>query len=219
MQLLRSLDDLLYAVMTWLVFYPITLWRSIRHPRAMMIYADTELEDRPELQYEDTLSPPLFLLITLILSHLIELSIVGQSALVGDRRGLSSLITDDSTLLIFRLIVFSVFPLIMAVRLLHWKKRRLTRDSLRQPFYSQCYPTGPFALLIGIGGIAMQMHFVAAQLIGLALTILALLWYGSLQTRWFARQLNVSLLRGLWIASVGMVQCVVAMVLLLPLVA
>jgi len=217
MQLLKSLDDLLYEVMSWLVFYPVTLWRSVRHPRAMMIYADAELKDRPEQQYTDTLTPPLFLLLTLILSHLLELTVLGESTLVASRRGLAALITDDTTLLIFRLLVFSIFPLAMAVRLVRNKHRKLTRDTLRQPFYSQCYPTGPFALLIGIGSIGTQLHRPEAQLGGFVLILVALLWYGSLQARWFARQLDVSLLRGLWIASIGMVEGIIAIALMAPL--
>ncbi len=37
-QILRSVEDFLYEVMTWLVFYPRTLWRVIRHPRTMAAY-------------------------------------------------------------------------------------------------------------------------------------------------------------------------------------
>lgn len=35
----------------------------------MLRFADTELADRPEDQYEDSLSPPVFLLNTLLLSQ------------------------------------------------------------------------------------------------------------------------------------------------------
>jgi len=34
--LLKSLDELLYEVMSWLVFYPVTLWRPLARPQAMM---------------------------------------------------------------------------------------------------------------------------------------------------------------------------------------
>lgn len=69
MKLLKSLEELLYELVSWLLFYPITMWRSVLKPLNMMRYADTELADRPEDQSEDTLSPPLFLLITLLLSQ------------------------------------------------------------------------------------------------------------------------------------------------------
>jgi hypothetical protein len=219
MQFLKSLDDLLYEIVTWLVFYPITLWRTLRHPWQMMDYADTELEDRPEQQYTDTLSPPLFLLLTLLLSHAVELTVLGQSPLVKDTTGIAGLITDDTTLLLLRLLIFSTFPLIMALRMVRKQKLALTRDTLRQPFYSQCYLAGPFALLIGLGSIATQLHWRDAQLAGAALMTLAFLWYGGFQTRWFARKLQVPLWRAFVIASVGMIECVVAIVLIAPLLA
>ncbi len=71
-QLLKSLDDLLYEVVSLLVFYPVTMWRALRPPLRMMDYSDTELGDREEKQYADTLSPPLFLLLSLIISHVVS---------------------------------------------------------------------------------------------------------------------------------------------------
>lgn len=219
MQFLKSLDDLLYEVMTWLVFYPVTMWRTLRHPWTMMEYADSELEDSAEQQFTDTLSPPLFLLLTLLLSHTIELTVLGQSPLVASNKGLASLVTDDTSLLLMRLMIFSTFPLIMGVRMVRKQKLALTRDTLRQPFYSQCYLAAPFALLIGLGGIGTQLQWPAMRLAGLALILLALLWYGGLQARWFARKLGVSQLRAFWIASVGMIECVIAIAVLAPLIA
>lgn len=58
MKWLNSLDELLYEVMSWLVFYPLTLWRTLLQPIGMMKYADRQL-DLPEAeQYTDALSPP-----------------------------------------------------------------------------------------------------------------------------------------------------------------
>lgn len=54
MKLLKSLEELLYELVSWLLFYPITMWRSVLSPLNMMRYADTELAVRPEDQYEDT---------------------------------------------------------------------------------------------------------------------------------------------------------------------
>ena len=42
-RILRSLEELLYEAMTWIVFYPRTLWRSIRSPIRMLQYAQREL--------------------------------------------------------------------------------------------------------------------------------------------------------------------------------
>ncbi|MGL1102727.1 hypothetical protein ACSTLM_00775, partial [Vibrio parahaemolyticus] len=55
---LKSFEVLLYEIMTWLVFYPRTLWRSARHPLRMMERADTELKLAPAEQFRDVVSPP-----------------------------------------------------------------------------------------------------------------------------------------------------------------
>ncbi|MES2989128.1 MAG: hypothetical protein V4808_14595 [Pseudomonadota bacterium] len=217
MQLLKSLDDLLFEIMGWLIFYPITFWRTVRHPWRMMDYASRELSAEEEKQYDDTLSPPLFLLLTLLLSHAIELSLVGQSMLVGSKRGLAALVNDDTSLLLLRLLVFSIFPLIMAVRLVRRQKSGLSRVTLRRPFYAQCFLAGPFALLVGLGGLISQLHWSWASGAGWAMMVLAFLWYGGFQARWFARKLHISIGRGFWIASLGMVECVIAILVVAPL--
>ncbi|NYT40036.1 hypothetical protein HZY97_04660 [Sphingomonas sp. R-74633] len=218
MNFLKSLDDLLYEIITWIVFYPVTLWRSVRRPFQMMTYADSELRDTPEKQYPDVLSPPLFLLLTLLVSHAIELAVVGQSSLVADKQGLAGLVSDDTSLLLIRLIFFAVFPLIMAVSLLNRQHRKLTRDSLKPPFYAQCYPAGVFALVLGIGGLLSQLHAgPAATLIGAAVIVAAFLWYGTLQTLWFKRALGISLPASFGIATLTMIACLLVFVLLAAL--
>lgn len=88
----------------------------------MMRYADTELADRPEDQYEDTLSPPLFLLITLLLSQ----GLSGLLPSVFDPTEAARQLGSGSNLLIARGVIFGVYPLSMAVTLLRWKNVRIT---------------------------------------------------------------------------------------------
>ncbi|QNA83552.1 hypothetical protein G4G27_05700 [Sphingomonas sp. So64.6b] len=216
-QFLKSLDDFLYEVMTWLIFYPITMWRTLRRPLAMMNYADTELGDNVEQQYTDTLSPPLFLLLTLLLSHVIELALVGENPIVKDNQGVSMLISDDTSLLVMRLVMFSIFPLIMAAGLLRRQRTPFTRDTLKQPFYSQCYVAAPFAFLVGFAATIAQCHWTWSGLAALAIIAVAFIWYGTLQSRWFAIHLKTSALHGFGIASIGMLECVLLSALLVPI--
>jgi len=74
-----------------------------------MRYADRELSEDVDGQYDETLSPPQFLLVSLLTSHFIELAVVGQSALVTDKAGLAALVSDDTSLLLLRLAFFSLF--------------------------------------------------------------------------------------------------------------
>ena len=42
MKWLNSLDELLFEVMSWLIFFPLTLWRTLAQPLTMMAYADEQ---------------------------------------------------------------------------------------------------------------------------------------------------------------------------------
>lgn len=53
MNLLRSAELLLYEVVSWLVFYPLTLWRCIIRPMSMIAYAEQEMTRPPEDQFAD----------------------------------------------------------------------------------------------------------------------------------------------------------------------
>lgn len=215
MKLLKSLEEALYEVMVWLVFYPLTFWLVLTRPSAMMAYADAELDDPDEDRYSDKLSPPIFLAITLGLSHLFELG-SGHAAETGE------FLANDQNLLAFRMIVFSLYPLVLAVRLLRRKGLKLDRKALRGPFYSQCFVAAPFALVVGsapllaaaINGTSTESFLGALAAIGVALV-----WYLAIQAKWFASRLGISLARGLWNAVLTWFEATILVVLLANLVA
>lgn len=217
MGLLKSLDELLYEVMSWLIFYPVTLWRTLTRPLQMMDYSDHELGQADEQQYSDTLPPPLFLLVSLLLAHGLELVVVGDSPLIESRRGLAALVDDDTTLLIMRLVIFSVFPLMFAAGMIRLQRKGLTRETLRAPFYSQCYAVAPFALVLSVAGILIHTSWLEVQAAGVLLGAMGLIVFGLVQARWFAQHLHRSLLAGLGYASIAMVESLVLVLLSSPL--
>lgn len=188
MRLLKSIEELLYELVSWLLFYPLTMWRTLSQPQAMMHYADVELTDEVSQQYTETLSPPLFLLITLMLAHGVELGLVNQT----EPWAPPPLLANDSNLLMFRAVAFSILPLLMAVKLLRHKGARLTRDTLRAPFYSQCYVTAPFALALSVGMLLTRTESHTARVTGLACVLAAFIWYVIVETRWFKADLGLS---------------------------
>lgn len=197
MKWLNSLGDLLYEVMSWLIFYPITLWRTIFRPLKMMGYADHELHDSDDQQFTDTLNPPLFLVLSLFLTQAIDVALGGgTNPIVAQKTGLAEFITDDTTLLALRLVVFSMFPLMMATRFLRSKRIKLTRQRLKGPFYAQCYACAPFALFLGIGVSLSHTSIPDAHIIGPLLSIGAVVGYLATETLWFARHLQQGWLRG-----------------------
>ena len=213
MKIIESLDEALYSVMSWLVFYPVTLWRTLVHPQRMMDYADREVSDRPDAQYEDAIRPPLFLFLTLLISHGLEVATAARNPLLSDTHGLAVLVDSDLALLALRMLLFSLFPLMMAVRLLQRQRTQLTHASLRRPFYGQCYTAAPFALLLGIGSLSGSQSFPGAGGVAAVTIGAGVLWYFAAQTRWFARKRSVSLLVGAGDACVATFYSVVLFVL------
>ncbi|MFN6935025.1 MAG: hypothetical protein ACK4NZ_07725 [Tsuneonella sp.] len=209
MKILKSLEEALYEVMVWLVFYPLTMWQVLTRPAAMMSYADDELDDADVDRYSDKLSPPIFLAITLGLSHVLELA-------MGIHTEQPGVLSQDQNLIAFRMIVFSVFPLVLAVRLLRRKGVALDRKTLRPPFYAQCFVAAPWALVAAAatlyasaGGASPRRTAVA-----IAVVTVAWIWYMALQANWFARNLDISWARGLWNAVVTFLQATVIIIAL-----
>ncbi len=199
MRLLKSFEELLYEITSWLVFYPLTLWRATTQPFRMMHYADSELDDRLKDRFADVLSPPLFLLITLLISHGIELGLVQRL----DRANLPHLLDSDSNLLVMRALLFSIFPLAMAVALILGRSEPLTRETLRSPFYSQGYVAAPFALCLSTGFNLQRLGGDTATPLGIGFVLLALLWYGAVQIGWFRRDAAMGWLRAFIYVSIA----------------
>ena len=212
--LLQSLDELLYEVMSWLIFYPVTLWRTLVRPLKMMDYSDTEQGDTADQQYTDTLSPPLFLLLSLILVHAAEIALVGNDAVVASKVGLSALVSTNTDLIILRIVMYSLFPVMMATRMVRAQKLQVNRDTLRAPFYSQCYVAAVLAIMFGSAVILIKLGHEWALIAGSGLAIFGLLWFGFLQTAWFNQHLKCGRLRAFGHASRAMVESLVAMLLL-----
>jgi len=210
MKLLKSLEELLYELVSWLLFYPLTMWRSVVRPLSMMRYADTELADRLEDQYEDTLSPPLFLLITLLLSQ--GLSAAFPSAY--DTAAAVKELGSGSNLLIARGVVFGIFPLCMAVTALRYQSVRVTRNLLRPPFFSQCYVAAPFAFVVGLGFDFIFIPHAHGLTIGIATMVAAFLWYAQAQVRWFIQDLKIGAMKATAAFAVAFVVATVVALLL-----
>lgn len=212
--LLQSLDELLYEVMAWLVFYPMTLWRVLVRPLRMMDYSDTEQGDAADQQYTDTLSPPLFLLLSLILVHAAEIALVGDDAVVASKVGLSAFVSDSTDLIMLRIVLYSLFPVMMATRMVRAQHLRVDRDTLRAPFYSQCYVAAVLAILLGTAVILIKLAQGWSVLAGFAIVLFGLLWFGFLQTAWFNQHLKCGRLRAFGHASRAMIESLAAMFIL-----
>jgi hypothetical protein len=196
MQWLNSLDELLYEVVSWLLFFPLTLARVIQRPVIMMEYAQAQLLLPEDKQYLSSLSPPIFLVLSLLLSHAAEMSAMGVNPIIKSNHGLAGLVSDNFSLLLLRVIIFSIFPLVLAAYATRLQPGGLDRDTLRGPFYAQCYITAPVLLLLSLGNIALEGASATLHLAGLAAFAAAAVFYLAVQSAWLAHQLGIPVWRG-----------------------
>jgi hypothetical protein len=215
MKLLRSFEEFLFEATSWLVFYPLTLWRVLIRPLETMAYSDAEQADDETGRYDDALTPPLFLLITVVLMNLIALAAhVAQPPGTGSLQ--HAIFDSPQNAALFRALIFSLIPLIAAVLLLRRQGARLSRESLRPPFYAQCYLAGPCAVIMVGGGIIFQRHDIP-NVYGLVLMLAGLAWFLTAQTRWFASRLAIGPIRAAGLAVGALVLAMVAFIaLILP---
>lgn len=199
MKLFKSLEELLYEVIVMLVFFPRTLWLALRFPQRMMDYSDTELGDVQSEQYSDTLSPPLFLMLCVAFGYVAERAVPGALELDG----LPGLLRNPENLLAIRVLVFSLLPLGFSLRLMHVLGITLDRETLRAPFFAQCFVAAPLAMGSGLSQAISHLPIPNAPLVATACTVLIAGWYLRQQVRWLHRKLGFSALRG-WAESIGL---------------
>jgi hypothetical protein len=187
---LKSFEVLLYEVMSWLVFYPRTLWRSGRHPLQMMERSERELTLPPAEQFKDVVSPPIFLLLTVVAAHAFEVAVVGNSALIDNGIGLAGLIQDNTSLILFRLIAFASLPVISGAFALAALHRPLDRVTLQPVFYSQCFATTPVVFLCSLAATLTRLPTAAANIPAGLLIAAATAFYIGVETAWFTHEAN-----------------------------
>ena len=185
---LKSFENLLFEIMSWLVFYPRTLWRSWRHPLRMMKRSEQELSLPPADQFKDVVSPPIFLLLTVIAAYAIEMAVVGASPIIDNGIGLAALIQDNTTLLLFRLFIVATLPLIAAAFGVAATGRPLERSTLQPLFYAQCFATTPVVLMLSIGASVSRLPQAKADDAAYVILAAAGLFYIGVEASWFTRE-------------------------------
>jgi hypothetical protein len=190
----RSIEDVLYEAMTALLFYPRTLWR-------VLIEAGRGGDaDEP---FAELPSPPLFLLVSILAAHALDRVLGAQF----DSPEAGSVVGP----LIFRVLAFSLLPLVVTVGALRRQGLAIDHASLRRPFYAQCVYTAPFAISVSVATILVRAPASPVRIAGVALSLAAVAWYLCMQTRWLGSRLAVGPLRAfgiaLWLLAVALVFC------------
>lgn len=176
MRILRSLEEFLYELVGWLVFYPRTFWRIMRHPDAIARYTQLELEQEPERQFTETISPVLMLILSVVLAHALEM--LARMPAADTSTPISELLLgSEQALLLTRCVVFCGYALIAALSILRQQHKPITRETLRTPFSIQAFLVSPFVLLLSVGVLLLRIEGAWQQPVGIALTAFACAWY------------------------------------------
>ncbi len=213
LKILRSFEEFLFEATAWLLFYPMTVWRIMRHPLAAMSYSDRQQHEPDDRRYDEAMSPPLVLLVTLVLANLIAAAAHVPSP-ESTTHLAHTLLNSQQNLVLFRSLLFSLVPLISAASLVHLQKKQLSRQSLMEPFYAQCYLAAPCACFVGLGGLILQRPDIS-NAYGVAIIIAGTVWFLWVQSAWFAQKLDVARVRGAVLASWAMARAVVYMMAIL----
>ncbi|MGH8171559.1 MAG: hypothetical protein ACREPX_00335, partial [Rhodanobacteraceae bacterium] len=180
---------------------------------------ERELEKDPGRQFIGTMSPPLFLLLSIFIAHGIEL-LTPDAATHFESKLAGVVMGSDINLLIFRAVTFSLFPLVMSVGCLNRLHSHPDRETLRPPFFTQCFYVAPFALLESLAMSLGRMGVPSLAWAPLLIGVFALVWYIAVQTHWIGEKLAVGVGRAFVIAVrlfvtalVLMLLCVLALVI------
>ena len=175
-RLLRSLEEFLYELIGWFVFYPRTLWRIIFHPGAMATYTRTELLKPAENQFKDTISPVLMLILSVAIAHVFELA-ARVSMPVATSPARQFLFGSEQGILLTRSAVFGIYALGASLGTLRRKRLPVTRDALREPFSVQAFLVTPFVIFLSIGGLMVRTNSSRFEIVGSVVSGAAVVWY------------------------------------------
>ena len=188
-RIIRSLEELLYDVTTWLAFYPRTMWRIVarpddapfgyragRRPR-QAVHGHAEPAAVPDADNPDREGIGL----PLGIEKTEPATTIAKTLLESERNRLN-----------VGSLLFSLFALMGATTAVARRGLTLDRSTLRGPFYSRCYLTAPFPLVIAV---ASSLPTLPARESGPAAAAVALagaVWCLCVETMWFGLELSLA---------------------------
>ena len=192
-KLSKSLDELIFDILMWVIFYPYTLVRVLIWPGYMIGYAAEELRKDTEKSdlFDRGLSPPVFLFLSIVIAWMIApdapVSAQSQSAIAGIING------SVMSLLTYRLALYCVFPFAGAL-IFEWRTPgSISHHSFRLPFYQQAYLCAPLAIVFSITTVVATRIRDTDVLAFTALALIAIVvWYYWSQVVFFRRTMDSS---------------------------
>jgi len=204
LKILKSFEEFVYEALTWLVLLPRTLWRIVVSPRRMTGYAGAQLASQSETRFSEAISPPLLLILCVLISHFIDL-VFRNPVPQTDEALTNLLLSSEQNLLLYRTIAFGVWSLAGAVYMLVRTRKPVDRETLRAPFYEQCYLVAPFAFAMSLSLTLIALDQPWTRMVAVSLSLLATTWFWLAQAAWFQARASLSLWRSLVAAALVLI--------------
>jgi len=175
-RLLRSLEEFIYELVGWLVFYPRTFWRTLRRPASVAAYTQAQLALPLERQFADAVSPALMLLLSVLLAHVLELA-TGAPPVPLTTPLRRVLFGSVQGLILTRSGFFAALALSGSITSLMKQRRRVDRETLREPFSIQSYLVAVFAVLLSVAFLLARRPDATAHRAAWIVALGAIAWY------------------------------------------
>ena len=192
----KAVEQGIYDVMMWILFYPLTLLRMIVRPASTLQYVYAESRGDPDVAFSEAMRPALMIFISIAIGTLLAPFTDDQRALLQSTP-IGNLVTSSWFFLIFyRMVAFSFFPLCGALLLDLLTPGSISRETLRTPFYLQCYICAPFALIASPTLVNIQHDSMPVYAAFAAVT----LWFLAVQYIFFRDYARQTVVRSLLLA-------------------
>lgn len=145
-QLITALEEFIYEIALWPILLLKTLLRFALRPLKTDQYVRGELAKIAKDRYRESLSPLLFwILIGVVPAYMVITAYLMHSS----EKEARFLMDDPVEVRFAALLIFLIWPpLTFAVGLLIQSGERLTRETLRYPFYTQCMILAPLYAVV-----------------------------------------------------------------------
>lgn len=79
LKILKSFEEFVYEALLWFILLPKTLGRIVVSPRRMCDYVAGELTVEDEKRFGGAMSPPLLLILCVLIAHFVDLAVRPQA--------------------------------------------------------------------------------------------------------------------------------------------
>lgn len=151
----KVIEQGIYDVMMWILFFPLTLGRMIIRPRKTLAYVREQALEDPDLAFTDAMRPAIFLAIAIIIGNFFSPDDFETLRKAAPNEFGKAIYATWMTAAAFSVVAACLIPLVGALLLDLLTPGKITRATMRIPFDQQCYIGAPstlaFALLAGVG--------------------------------------------------------------------